>query len=137
MSKYQLFQLCKTKFCRNRDENPLSIATFLKEFDNKRLSLYRSKKDLCDICHNFFKKCDKIKHFNSIRPGKSSGSPVVNDLKALKYSSNNGVFYKLRHVHDWQLLPMRLNVSKVVPINFKNLPQLHKNSLKIKTEKNI
>ncbi|KAK4887285.1 hypothetical protein RN001_003556 [Aquatica leii] len=319
MSKSQLFQLYKTEFCRNRDKNPLSIATFLKEFDNKRLSLYRPKKDLCDICvafdgrkekskdkesinevftmdlqsvllcpksnvsslyyktklivhnftifdikrqqgycylwneseggltsnefttiiihfleshldvypvqdkeiiiysdgcgyqnrnatlsnalfncamqknvtiiqkylhkghtqmevdsvhsvierqirtkkinvpadyvqicktacqktpykveylqHNFFKKCDEIKHFNSIRPGKTCGSPVVNDLKALKYSSNNGVFYKLRHVHYWQLLPMRLNVSKVIPINFKNLPQLHKNRLKIKTEK--
>lgn len=84
--------------------------------------------------HNFFKKCDEIKNFNSIRPGKTSGSPVVNDLKALKYSSN-GVFYKLRHPHDWQLLPIRLNVSKVAPVDFKNLPQLHKNRLKIKTEK--
>lgn len=44
-----------SEFCKAQDEKvkPLSIATFHKEFDNKRLSLYRPKKDLCDTCVAF------------------------------------------------------------------------------------
>lgn len=44
-----------SEFCNAQDEKvkPLSIATFHKEFDNKRLSLYKPKKDLCDTCVAF------------------------------------------------------------------------------------
>ncbi|CAH1109390.1 unnamed protein product [Psylliodes chrysocephalus] len=86
------------------------------------------------LLHNFFKKCDDINFFKSIRPGRASGSPVVTDLKAIKYSKE-GVFYKLRQPEDWQLLPIRLNVNVATPVVFDNLPPLHQTRLKIKTEK--
>lgn len=49
--------------------------------------------------------------------------------------SKEGIFFKLRHTEDWQALPIRLNTNNVVPINSSELPQLHKNRLKIKAEK--
>lgn len=75
-----------------------------------------------------------INFFKSIRPGKICGAPMVNDLRALKYS-RNGVFYKLRHPEDWQPLPIRLNLNNIRAVNVNELPQLHKNRLKIKAEK--
>lgn len=84
------------------------------------------------LLHTFFKKCDELKFFTSIRPGKTVGSQVVADLKAIKYSTD-GVFYKLRHPEDWQLLPVRLN--NPAPVIFEKLPQLHNARMNIKTEK--
>lgn len=87
------------------------------------------------LMHDFFKKYDHLQFVKSIRPGKAVvGSPTVSDLKALKYFKD-GIFFKLRHTEDWQTLPVRLNMSNVVPISSIALPQLHKNRLKIKKEK--
>lgn len=52
-SKAHLYNVYKSDFCKNQNERPVSIATFHKEFDKKRLSLYRPKKDLCDTCVAF------------------------------------------------------------------------------------
>lgn len=86
------------------------------------------------LLHDFFKKCDNIRFFKSIRPGRASGSSVVTDLKALKYCKD-GVFYKLRQPDNWEILPIRLNINTVTTVNFANLPPLHKTRLKIKAEK--
>lgn len=86
------------------------------------------------LLHNFFRKFDEIHFLKSIRPGKVSGAPTVNDLKALKYS-RDGIFYKLRHPEDWQPLPVRVNFNDLKAIKPKDLPQLHKNRLRIKSDK--
>lgn len=85
--------------------------------------------------HTFFKKYDGLNYFKSIRPGRGTGAPMVNDVKAFKYS-REGVFFKLRHsVAEWQALPIRLNLSTIQATENHNLSQLHKNRLKIKAEK--
>lgn len=87
------------------------------------------------LTHNFFRKFDNLNYFKSIRPGKLSGTPVVNDIKALKYTSI-GVSFILNHLDEpWQLLLVRINLDKIKPISVGTLPQLHKNRLKIKAEK--
>lgn len=87
------------------------------------------------LTHNFFLKFDNLKYFTSIRPGKLAGSPVVNDIKALKYT-NLGVSFKLKHSDEcWNTLPIRLNLDNIKATSVSTLPQLHKNRLKIKAEK--
>lgn len=87
------------------------------------------------LTHDFFKKYDHLQFVRSIRPGKAiAGAPTVNDLRALKYSKD-GIFFKLCHAEDWQTLPIRLNISNIVPINSIDLPQLYASRLKIKAEK--
>lgn len=49
-SKAHLYKVYKNDYCKTRNEKSVSIATFHKEFDKKRLSLYKPKKDLCDCC---------------------------------------------------------------------------------------
>lgn len=49
-SKANLYKIYKNEYCKSRNEKYVSIATFHKEFDKMRLSLYRPKKDLCDNC---------------------------------------------------------------------------------------
>nr|CAH7755088.1 unnamed protein product [Callosobruchus chinensis] len=92
------------------------------------------------VCHNylthqFFRKYDKLRYFNSIRPGKIiAGTLLVSDIKALKYS-NDGVLFKFRHSEEnWQPFPVRVNM-KTSHVSEDNLPKLHKSRLRIKAEK--
>lgn len=48
-SKTDIFQLYKNK-CLDEDVLPLSISTFLKEFDEMNLALFKPRKDQCDLC---------------------------------------------------------------------------------------
>ncbi|CAH0727304.1 unnamed protein product, partial [Brenthis ino] len=48
-------------------------------------------------------------NLKSIRPGKKKGDPVVVDIKGLKYLSDGSIFYRLRHVDEWSVLPQRKN----------------------------
>ena len=41
----------------------------------------------------------------SICPGSRVGDPTVADLRALKYSRDGNVHYKLRHPGEWEELP--------------------------------
>lgn len=87
------------------------------------------------LTHNFFFKFDNLRYFKSIRPGKLSGAPVVNDIKALKYT-NIGVSFKLNHSDEsWQTLPIRINLDNIKATSVSTLPKLYKNRLKIKAEK--
>ncbi|CAH1989986.1 unnamed protein product [Acanthoscelides obtectus] len=88
------------------------------------------------LMHDFFKKYDELKYFNSIRPGRSAGAPLVNDIRALRYS-HEGVFFKLNHSDQkWQILPVRLNTKTNNATNDANdLPKLYRNRIKIKAEK--
>lgn len=44
---------------------------------------------------------------NLLEPGRSTGEPNVVNLKALKYSPDGVIFYKLQFDDDYQELPQR------------------------------
>ncbi|CAH1988971.1 unnamed protein product [Acanthoscelides obtectus] len=171
-SKAHLYKIYKSDYCTTHNVEPVSIATFHKEFDKKRLSLYKPKKDLCDTCVAFEtgnltedKYNEHIAFKNAARtaktvdkespnevftmdlqsvllspksntPGRSAGAPLVNDIRALRYS-HEGVFFKLNHSDQkWQILPVRLNTKTNNATNDANdLPKLYRNRIKIKAEK--
>lgn len=84
--------------------------------------------------HTFFKKFDGLKFYNSIRPGRAVGDPVVTDIKALQYLSNGEIFFKLRHTHGFSKLDSRV-IKKIIPCKFNDLPPLYVQRRKIKKEK--
>lgn len=64
------------------------------------------------IIQNYFQMEVELKTFESLRPGKMNGAPMVNDIKAIRYSKD-GVCFKLVFSQEWQHLPIRLNLSKL------------------------
>lgn len=59
------------------------------------------------VDYTFFKKYDDDVCLDSLRPGKKTGDPTVNDLRGLLYKDGE-VYYKLRHPDDWTILPQRV-----------------------------
>lgn len=49
-SKSDLYQFYKADFCTQHNLTPVSITTFFKCYEEMNLSIYKPKKDLCDIC---------------------------------------------------------------------------------------
>lgn len=84
--------------------------------------------------HNFFKNFESIRFYNSIRPGRKAGDPVVTDLKQIKYNPSGGIHFKLRHIEDWQPLNSRMNARQDA-FNTDELPDLYSSRRKIKKEK--
>uniref|UniRef100_A0A6P7G4L6 Uncharacterized protein LOC114335877 n=1 Tax=Diabrotica virgifera virgifera TaxID=50390 RepID=A0A6P7G4L6_DIAVI len=52
-SKGQLYNVYKNEWCPEKRINSLSLSSFKNAFSEKRLALYRPKKDLCEICVSF------------------------------------------------------------------------------------
>ncbi|GFY77337.1 uncharacterized protein TNIN_176181 [Trichonephila inaurata madagascariensis] len=52
-SKSQLYNVYKDDFCPREKAEPLSITSFCNIFEDLNLSLFRPKKDLCDVCESF------------------------------------------------------------------------------------
>lgn len=52
-SKQELYKFYANDWCKQENEKPLSLAKFLQTFESKNLSLFRPKKDECDICVAF------------------------------------------------------------------------------------
>ena len=65
---------------------------------------------------DFFKDFSNISYYRSIRPGNSAGDPQVVDIRALKYSPDGVISYKLEHTDDWAPLPRRSNRGAAVQI---------------------
>ncbi|CAG9760386.1 unnamed protein product [Ceutorhynchus assimilis] len=86
------------------------------------------------ISHSFFKKFDNLKFYNSIRPGRAAGDPVVTDIKALRYFPNCEIQFKMRHTDPWAALNQRLN-KKITPCKYDDLLPLFTERRKIKKEK--
>lgn len=82
------------------------------------------------LSHEYFKNFSKINFLTSIRPGKKVGDPTVQNLRALKYTGNGEIYYKLRHSDHWKELPVRLNQNPDT-----NISQLYNERLKIKRDK--
>lgn len=58
--------------------------------------------------HTFFRDFSSLTYLKSIRPGIKKGDPCVVNLRALKYSSDCGVQYKLSFDDQWSFLPHRI-----------------------------
>lgn len=80
--------------------------------------------DVVYIDHTFFKSFKKVSFFKTIRPGRDTGDSKVTDIRALKYTPDGEIFYKLRFPNAWNILPQRKNVH-VVPVKWSNLDQLY------------
>ncbi|CAB3231916.1 unnamed protein product [Arctia plantaginis] len=57
-SKTQLYGTYRKEFCVREKIEPLSVTTFYNMFEALNLSLYRPKKDLCDICESYVSEID-------------------------------------------------------------------------------
>lgn len=82
----------------------------------------------------FFKKFNNIEFCKSIRPGRTKGDAKVTDIRALKYTPNREIFFKLRFTTLWKILPQRID-QKVVALKWCNLEQLYQNRIPIKRKK--
>lgn len=83
--------------------------------------------------YDFFTNFNNLQIYPSIRPGRKPGDPTVVDIRALKYSPDGNIFYKLDFDSEYQPLPQRARASNSI-INI-NLPKLHTERLKIKKSK--
>lgn len=81
-----------------------------------------------NVDYTFFKNYEDVCQFDSIRPGKKAGDPVVTDIRAALYKGGK-FFYKLRQTEEWQLLPQRLHN------NDKDLVDLYDEPRKIEKSK--
>lgn len=96
------------------------------EAARKRPNAYKVKY----LNFNFFKKFDTVKFVKSIRPGTRTGDPVVTNIRALRYSPNRTIQYKLRFSNNWQDLPARVNRT-IKPVTLEELPNLYKERIRI------
>ena len=56
--------------------------------------------DVTYLHHTFFKSFDEVNFFKSIRPGRGKGDAEVTDIRALRYTPNGDVFFKLRFTDE-------------------------------------
>ncbi|GFO42950.1 hypothetical protein PoB_006945500, partial [Plakobranchus ocellatus] len=56
--------------------------------------------------YSFFKDFSKVNTLKTIRPGRGKGERVVTDLRAIQYSSDGQIRYKLEYNDDWSILPL-------------------------------
>ncbi|CAG9828795.1 unnamed protein product [Diabrotica balteata] len=63
------------------------------------------------IDHQLFNDYSEIKYYSFIRPGKKVGDACVNNLRALRYSRDLPVQFKLNFDEEWQFLPVRKNTN--------------------------
>ncbi|XP_022832335.1 uncharacterized protein LOC111360590 [Spodoptera litura] len=94
----------------------------------------KSRKDPYDVKmvkYDFFKKFDdtKVMRYDSIRPGKKKGDPVVTDLKVLLYHPDGKIYYKTNICNEnYSLLPSR---PKKINFPISTYEQLFKDSPKL------
>ncbi|CAG4967866.1 unnamed protein product [Parnassius apollo] len=91
--------------------------------------------DVQYLYHHFFKDVEHtLKFYKSIRPRKRTGDPTVTNIRALKYTLDGRIEFKLRHsATDWEGLPTRTKTISFIP--WDTVPQLYSARLKIKKEK--
>ncbi|CAH1966651.1 unnamed protein product [Acanthoscelides obtectus] len=124
-SKAHLYKIYKNDYCTTHNVEPVSIATFHKEFDKKRLSLYKPKKDLCDTCVAFetgnlteYKYNEHIAFKNAARTAKTVDKESPNevftmDLQSVLLSPKSNtcaLYYKTKLiVHNFTLYDIKRN----------------------------
>lgn len=85
--------------------------------------------------YSFFKNFSQLQFLRSLRPGRRVGDPVVTDIRALKYTSDGSVAYKLRHTENYTAMEYRNKKNINECFNYGELPQLYERPLPIKKSK--
>ncbi|GFR92157.1 ribosome-recycling factor [Elysia marginata] len=65
------------------------------------------------LTHNFLKSFDEVTALSSVRPRKTNGDSTVVDLRAIRYSKEGEIMFKLNHTDDWKTLPRSRNDGKL------------------------
>lgn len=86
------------------------------------------------LSHDFFRKFVGIDFYKSIRPGKTKGDHKVTDIRALKYTPEGEIFYKIEFSDEWTSIPQRKN-TKIEKHDWYQLDQLYTERLKITAKK--
>ncbi|CAH1103806.1 unnamed protein product [Psylliodes chrysocephalus] len=91
--------------------------------------------ELKEISYNFVKDYALISlvKYPSIRPGKKTNDPTVNEIKVIKYTPDGTIQAKLSFYGEFLDLPGRITNSTVA--NLSDFPQLRKEPIKIKYTK--
>lgn len=76
--------------------------------------------DVTYLNHTFFKRFDEVNFFKSIRPGRWKGDAKVTDIRALQYTPNGDVFFKLRFTDEWKILSQTKSPA-VIALPFNSL----------------
>lgn len=90
--------------------------------------------DVTYLNYGFFFNFDDVQFFKSIRPGRGKGEPKVTDIKALRYTPDVDVFFKLRFTEEWTVLPQRKSPA-VTALPFDSLRNQHLTRRKITKRK--
>nr|CAH7713644.1 unnamed protein product [Callosobruchus chinensis] len=124
-SKSQLYKLYKDDLCPREKAEPLSITSFCNVFEDLNLSLFRPKKDLCDICKSF--KTENINEYEYrihvekkkaaraqlLKDSASNNEFFTMDLQSVLLSPRSKVsalYYKTKLVvHNFTLYDVRRN----------------------------
>lgn len=86
--------------------------------------------------YTFFKDFGSIKFLTSLRPGRTVGDPLVTHIRAIKYSPNGTVHYKLRHSEGYmKLCNQRNSVKTCCAQSVEKLPNLYGKPISIKKNK--
>ncbi|KAK9745449.1 hypothetical protein QE152_g6956 [Popillia japonica] len=88
----------------------------------------RSNPTPLDVCYltykDFLNYDDKTSFiYNSIRPGRVPYDPVVTNLRALKYTPEGRIFYKIDFDDDYKELPHRPKAINIKAISFRRVFQ--------------
>lgn len=73
-----------------------------------------------------------LKFYNTIRPGKPAGDPVMSDISALRFLPDETVQYKLKFDDSCTVLPETMNTRNQHSVCFDAVEPLY--SAPIKTE---
>ncbi|CAG9827718.1 unnamed protein product [Diabrotica balteata] len=87
-SKSELYTLYKETWCSKFNESPMSIAYFCHMFEDLNLSLFKPKKDECDVCISFKSKNITEEEYHQHIQKKDE----ARHEKELDKQSNNSVF---------------------------------------------
>lgn len=123
-SKRQLYDLY-SKHCNSKNSKPLSIATFSNLLTIKNISLFKPKKDLCDICNGYklghVSQTDYEEHTNKKNEARAEkeadkvNMPFVftADLQAVLLAPRSNVsssYYKTKLcVHNYTIYDLKTN----------------------------
>ncbi|XP_054270099.1 uncharacterized protein LOC128991320 [Macrosteles quadrilineatus] len=82
--------------------SPYELVKYTKEAREKPFP-YEAKY----LYNDFFKDFSKISYYDSIRPGRKTGDPVVTDIHVLKYKPEGKIMYKMNYDDAYKDLPRR------------------------------
>lgn len=122
-------------------------STIERKLKNKEISVPAQYVDVCKAArknprpyvvkyldHTFFKRFDQHHFYGSIRPGRNTGDPCVNNIKAIRYSPEGNIQYNLCFLDEWSQLPHRKN-KHMSAVSLDQFPPLHTNRLPVKKTK--